>query len=115
MIIALNILTELLGYFNGTPAATAVFAIDIIAPMHFGKESIDLVVSGPNEGSNNGPFLYTISGTIGAAYASVERGVSRYTFDDLDYPSYLVLDSSYRIICGKQHTPILYHQRRCCR
>ena len=29
----------------------------------------------PNEGQNNGPFLYTLSGTIGAAYISVERGV----------------------------------------
>jgi len=61
-------------YFNGTPAATAVFALDIVVPMHFGSEPIDLVVSGPNEGQNNGPFLYTLSGTIGAAYASIERG-----------------------------------------
>ncbi|TDL25054.1 5'/3'-nucleotidase sure [Rickenella mellea] len=66
-----------LWYFNGTPAATAAFALDIIAPIHFGKpanQSVDLVVSGPNEGNNNGPFLYTLSGTIGAAYLSVERG-----------------------------------------
>ncbi|KAI0798105.1 5'/3'-nucleotidase sure [Abortiporus biennis] len=62
-------------YFNGTPAATAIFGLDIVVPMHFGKESVDLVVSGPNEGQNNGPFLYTLSGTIGAAYASVERGI----------------------------------------
>ena len=69
----------LTGYFNGTPASTAVFALDVIVPIHFGKpanQSIDLVVSGPNEGNNNGPFLYTLSGTIGAAYLSVERGVS---------------------------------------
>ena len=68
-------------YFNGTPAATAAFALDVIVPMHFGKpanETIDLVVSGPNEGNNNGPFLYTLSGTIGAAYLSVERGVSTF-------------------------------------
>ncbi|PBK96512.1 sure-like protein [Armillaria gallica] len=64
-----------LWYFNGTPAASAVFGIDIIAPMHFGSKPIDLVVSGPNEGGNNGPFLYTLSGTIGASYASVERGI----------------------------------------
>ncbi|KAK0441180.1 sure-like protein [Desarmillaria tabescens] len=64
-----------LWYFNGTPAASAVFGIDIIAPMRFGDKPIDLVVSGPNEGSNNGPFLYTLSGTIGASYASVERGI----------------------------------------
>lgn len=68
----------ILGYFNGTPAATAIFALDIIVPIHFGKpanETLDLVVSGPNEGNNNGPFLYTLSGTIGASYASIERGV----------------------------------------
>ncbi|KAK0483315.1 sure-like protein [Armillaria novae-zelandiae] len=64
-----------LWYFNGTPAASAVFGIDIIAPVHFGSKPIDLVVSGPNEGGNNGPFLYTLSGTIGASYASVERGI----------------------------------------
>ncbi|KAK0228243.1 sure-like protein [Armillaria fumosa] len=64
-----------LWYFNGTPAASAVFGIDIIAPVHFGNQPIDLVVSGPNEGGNNGPFLYTLSGTIGASYASVERGI----------------------------------------
>ncbi|KAK0502944.1 sure-like protein [Armillaria luteobubalina] len=64
-----------LWYFNGTPASSAVFGIDIIAPTHFGSKPIDLVVSGPNEGGNNGPFLYTLSGTIGASYASVERGI----------------------------------------
>ncbi|KAL0947264.1 hypothetical protein HGRIS_013385 [Hohenbuehelia grisea] len=63
-------------YFNGTPAATALFALDVIVPTRFRTdEKIDLVVSGPNEGSNLGPFLYTLSGTIGAAYASVERSI----------------------------------------
>lgn len=63
------------GYFNGTPAATVAFGLDIVAPMHFGNKTIDLVVTGPNEGSNLGPFLYTLSGTLGAAYAAVYRGV----------------------------------------
>jgi len=66
-----------LWYFNGTPAATTAFALDVIVPKHFGKpanQTLDLVVSGPNEGGNNGPFLYTLSGTIGATYISVERG-----------------------------------------
>lgn len=70
----------LTGYFNGTPAAAAAWGLDVIAPIHFGKpgnESVDLVVSGPNEGWNLGPFLYTLSGTLGAAYFSVERGVSQ--------------------------------------
>ena len=67
------------GYFNGTPAAAAAWGLDVIAPIHFGKpgnESVDLVVSGPNEGWNLGPFLSTLSGTLGAAYFAVERGVS---------------------------------------
>ncbi|OSD02773.1 5'/3'-nucleotidase sure [Trametes coccinea BRFM310] len=67
-------------YFNGTPAATVVFGIDIVAPMHFGSNPIDLVVSGPNEGQNNGPFLYTLSGTIGATYTAVERGIPGIAF-----------------------------------
>lgn len=62
------------GYFNGTPGATALFGIDVVAPKHFNKNDIDLVVSGPNESQNNGPFFYTISGTVGATYTSIERG-----------------------------------------
>ncbi|KAI0637274.1 5'/3'-nucleotidase sure [Trametes polyzona] len=67
-------------YFNGTPSATVVFGIDIVAPKHFGSAPIDLVVSGPNEGQNNGPFLYTLSGTIGATYTAVERGIPAIAF-----------------------------------
>ncbi|KIP07965.1 hypothetical protein PHLGIDRAFT_401065 [Phlebiopsis gigantea 11061_1 CR5-6] len=67
-------------YFNGTPGASAIFGLDIIAPIHFGNQSIDLVVAGPNEGGNAGPFLYTLSGTIGATYISVYRGVSAIAF-----------------------------------
>ena len=52
----------------------AVFGIDLIAPKVFGAP-IDLVVSGPNEGNNLGPFIYTLSGTVGATYTSIERGV----------------------------------------
>jgi len=70
-----DLVDQNLWYFNGTPAATAIFALDIIVPIHFKEEPVDLVVSGPNEGNNNGPFLYTLSGTIAAAYASVERGL----------------------------------------
>ncbi|KAJ3482505.1 hypothetical protein NLI96_g6947 [Meripilus lineatus] len=67
-------------YFNGTPAATAIFGIDILVPQHFGKKKLDLVVSGPNEGKNNGPFVYTLSGTIGAAYNAVGRGIPAIAF-----------------------------------
>ncbi|KAI0332087.1 5'/3'-nucleotidase sure [Cubamyces sp. BRFM 1775] len=67
-------------YFNGTPAAAVVFGIDILAPIHFGSNPIDLVVSGPNEGQNNGPFVFTLSGTVGATYTAVERGIPAVAF-----------------------------------
>ncbi|KAJ8481418.1 hypothetical protein ONZ51_g5997 [Trametes cubensis] len=67
-------------YFNGTPAAAVVFGIDILAPIHFGSNPIDLVVSGPNEGQNNGPFTFTLSGTVGATYTAVERGIPAVAF-----------------------------------
>ncbi|KAI0646773.1 5'/3'-nucleotidase sure [Trametes meyenii] len=67
-------------YFNGTPAAAVVFGIDIVAPKHFGSKPIDLVVSGPNEGQNNGPFVFTLSGTVGATYTAVERGIPAIAF-----------------------------------
>ncbi|PIL23722.1 hypothetical protein GSI_13472 [Ganoderma sinense ZZ0214-1] len=67
-------------YFNGTPAASVVFGIDVIAPKKFGSAPIDLVVSGPNEGQNNGPFVFTLSGTVGATYVSVERGIPAIAF-----------------------------------
>jgi 5'-nucleotidase len=37
-------------------------------------------MSGPNFGLNLGPFLYTISGTIGATYAAIERGIPAIAF-----------------------------------
>ena len=37
-------------------------------------------MSGPNEGNNLGPFLYTLSGTIGSTYAAVERGIPGIAF-----------------------------------
>ena len=43
--------------------------------MQLPNETIDLVVAGPNEGANAGPFLYTLSGTMGATYMSTYRGV----------------------------------------
>jgi 5'-nucleotidase len=66
-----------LAYFNSTPAATSFWAIDQVKP--FGGK-IDLFVSGPNEGTNLGPLLYTLSGTIGAAYAAVGRGYPAMAF-----------------------------------
>lgn len=53
-------------YYNGTPAACTFFALDYVVPKYWGGKKVDLLVSGPNFGDNLGPFLYTLSGTIGA-------------------------------------------------
>ncbi|KAJ1024184.1 hypothetical protein NDA16_003023 [Ustilago loliicola] len=82
----LNVSDPGLRYFNGTPAACAGWALDHNAPYFFNASrndsigGVDLVVSGPNEGTNLGPFLYTLSGTIGASYFSVERNVPLIAF-----------------------------------
>ncbi|KAF2670733.1 5'/3'-nucleotidase sure [Microthyrium microscopicum] len=67
-------------YYNGTPAACTFFALDYVIPKAWNSTLPDLFVSGPNEGNNLGPFLYTLSGTIGAAYAAIERGIPGIAF-----------------------------------
>lgn len=67
-------------YYNGTPAAAAFVGIDYVVPTHTNLSSIDLVVAGPNFGTNLGPFLYTLSGTAGYTYSSVGRGSPAITF-----------------------------------
>lgn len=53
-----------LAYFDGTPNTCVFWALDEVKP--FVKSGgVDLVVSGPNEGQNLGPFLFTLSGTVG--------------------------------------------------
>jgi 5'-nucleotidase len=37
-------------------------------------------MSGPSFGWNLGPFLYILSGTIGATYTAVERGIPALAF-----------------------------------
>ncbi|KAI0691180.1 sure-like protein [Cytidiella melzeri] len=67
-------------YFNGTPAAVTFFALDVIVPMVLGNATIDLIVNGPNEGENLGPLLFTLSGTMGATYAGVYKGLPAIAF-----------------------------------
>ncbi|KAJ8462414.1 hypothetical protein ONZ45_g17941 [Pleurotus djamor] len=71
-------------YFNATPAATVAFGLDIVNPQFWGNKTIDLVVTGPNEGANLGPFLYTLSGTLGGAYAAVYRGLPAVAFSGVN-------------------------------
>ena len=73
-------------YFNGTPASSVAFGLRYVIPKHFGNSSnetidkVDLVVSGPNEGVNLSPGMFTISGTVGAAVAAVYRGIPAIAF-----------------------------------
>ncbi|KAF2454868.1 survival protein sure-like phosphatase/nucleotidase [Lineolata rhizophorae] len=63
-------------YYNGTPAACDFVAFDYVIPQIWGNGTLpDLVVTGPNTGHNLGPFVFTLSGTVGAAYAAVSRNV----------------------------------------
>ena len=67
-------------YYNGTPAATAFVGLDYVIPNFTNFKEPDLVVAGPNFGTNLGPFLYTLSGTAGYTYASVGRGYPAIAF-----------------------------------
>jgi 5'-nucleotidase len=67
-------------YYNGTPSACVQVALDYVLPQ-FGEFKVpDLVLNGPNFGWNLGPFLYTLSGTVGATYTAVERGIPAIAF-----------------------------------
>ncbi|KAK2624415.1 hypothetical protein QTJ16_006365 [Diplocarpon rosae] len=62
-------------YYNGTPSACVQVALDYVLPRHAGLSTVDLVLSGPNYGSNLGAFMFTLAGTLGATYTAVERGI----------------------------------------
>lgn len=70
-------------YFDATPAACVAFAFDYLLPTHFAGVEIDLVVSGPNQGTNPETF-FTLSGTIGATYNAVYRGYPAVAFSGSD-------------------------------
>lgn len=67
-------------YFNGTPSSCVAFALNYVLPTHFDNRTVDLVVAGPNEGTNLSPGFYTLSGTIGATYSAVNRGIPAIAF-----------------------------------
>lgn len=116
------------GYFNATPAACAIWAfgerlalkklasanvpipIDVIIPQYWDNRTVDLVVAGPNEGQNTGEFLYTLSGTIGATYASVERGVRIQGPICRPAITNTLAVSGNRVLSRKQYSPIVLDQ-----
>ncbi|KAI1254633.1 hypothetical protein MGN70_003646 [Eutypa lata] len=83
-------------YYNGTPAACTFFALDYVVPRYWNGTQPDLFVAGPNFGSNAGPFLFTISGTMGATYAAVGRGIPGIAFSasNSTQRSYKTVDGS---------------------
>ncbi|MBU1195710.1 MAG: 5'/3'-nucleotidase SurE [Proteobacteria bacterium] len=60
-------------YVNGTPAMAAHYGVDVAAPLRFGSEKVDLVISGPNIGPNLS-FVTRTSGTVGAAAHMLTKG-----------------------------------------
>ncbi|RMZ87873.1 hypothetical protein DV736_g4901, partial [Chaetothyriales sp. CBS 134916] len=67
-------------YYNGTPAAVTFVALDYVIPNYYDNITIDLYTGGPNFGGNLGPFLYTLSGTMGGTYAAIGRGIPGIAF-----------------------------------
>lgn len=67
-------------YFNGTPSSCVSFALDYLLPNFYDNKTIDLVVSGPNEGPNLSLGYYTVSGTQSAAYYAIYRGIPAIAF-----------------------------------
>lgn len=67
-------------YYNGTPAACTFVALDYVLPRYYDNMTVDLYTGGPNYGANLGPFLYTLSGTMGGTYAAIGRGLPGIAF-----------------------------------
>ena len=67
-------------YYNGSPATQVLVALDYVLPTHAGFSTPDLVMTGPSYGLNVGPFLYSISGTLGATMTALERGIPAIAF-----------------------------------
>jgi len=67
-------------YYNGTPAACTLVGLDYVLPKIANILTPDLLVSGPNFGDNIGTFAFTGSGTIGATYTAIERGIPGIAF-----------------------------------
>ncbi|KAK3197440.1 hypothetical protein GRF29_216g162704 [Pseudopithomyces chartarum] len=62
-------------YYNGTPAACTFVALDYVLPRYYPGWVPDLALAGPNYGTNLGPFVMGLSGTVGATFAAVSRSV----------------------------------------
>ncbi|CAN9462609.1 unnamed protein product [Alternaria alternata] len=64
-------------YYDGTPAACTFVALDYVLPRYYPDwhQTADLFIAGPNYGTNLGPFVMGLSGTVGATFAAVSRSI----------------------------------------
>ncbi|EUC38230.1 hypothetical protein COCCADRAFT_1034 [Bipolaris zeicola 26-R-13] len=64
-------------YYDGTPAACTFVALDYVLPRYYPdwKQTADLFVAGPNYGTNLGPFVMALSGTVGSTFAAISRSI----------------------------------------
>jgi 5'/3'-nucleotidase len=60
-------------YVNGTPIMSTAYGLDVLAPKRW-QTPPDLVISGPNEGRNAGPFINS-SGTVSNVQFAAGRGI----------------------------------------
>ncbi|KAF8592470.1 sure-like protein [Ramaria rubella] len=68
-----------LNFVNSFPVTSVRFGIQTLAPKFFGGQKPDIVVSGPNVGSNLGSTVQ-ISGTVGAATEASIEGIPSIAF-----------------------------------
>jgi len=63
-------------YVNGSPAAAALYGMDVKAQDLWGSRP-DLLISGPNEGNNLG-VITPHSGTVGATITALNKGIPAF-------------------------------------
>ncbi|RKU43815.1 hypothetical protein DL546_006666 [Coniochaeta pulveracea] len=98
-------------YYDGTPAACTFVALDYVLPNFANFSTPDLIVTGPNYGTNLGNFVWTLSGTAGAAYAATARGIPaiatsgsnsavdyRTVQGNTSHPAYMVANLASKIV-----------------
>ncbi|MCR9279495.1 MAG: 5'/3'-nucleotidase SurE [Pseudomonadaceae bacterium] len=71
--VGVTTLAEQQFYVDGSPAASVLFGIDVVAPKYW-QAPPDLVISGPNQGNNLG-IVTPHSGTLGATVTALNKGI----------------------------------------
>jgi 5'-nucleotidase len=67
-------------YIDATPVMSLLYGLDVVAARHW-KHPPQLVISGPNEGPNDGPAIIS-SGTVSAALYAINRGLPAIAVSD---------------------------------